>query len=489
MDLREQLLARRKDTRWIVAALAGLLGVLLLIYYLIQRGQDLPPSLATNRVLLFALWYINLLLIIAIAFVLLRNLFKLLVDRRHGILGSKFKIKLVATYIILSLMPVILLFIYGSQLLQGWINQWFDEPAIQQVTEQGHAVAQELYRSIEERSLRDAARVQEEIRGFDLESTRRRPALARKLQSLLNDYDLDYLSIYRGSDFVHGVLQPLSGLRNQPDPGQRFLSEVQRRGEAINISQPSGQGQVILTAIAETTDGDEPVPIVIVGTFVAPELAGHMENLIQSYQGYRQLEVQKPNIETTYRLTFLMVTLIILLATSWVGLYLARRVTVPIEALAEATRRLSDGDLDHRVEVTADDELGVLVDSFNRMASELQRNKEELTEANRRLGDERAVVAAVLENVAAGVVSVDDEGRILTCNRAALRMLNTAERGIVGNVANEVWADQERSKLAKLFDEDPGPGGRLSRNLRLLLAGEWKNFEAKVRIMRDPDRR
>ena len=126
MSLRERFQAYRKDARWIIGGLAILLLALSLLYYLTQRGQDLPNELVTNRVLLFVLWYINLTLILAVLFVLARNLFKLVMERHNRILGSKFKTKLVATYIGLSLIPVVLLFAYGSRMLQGWIDRWFD---------------------------------------------------------------------------------------------------------------------------------------------------------------------------------------------------------------------------------------------------------------------------------------------------------------------------------------------------------------------------
>ena len=485
MDLREELRRRRKDSRWIIGGLGLLLLALSAIYYFIQRSRALPTDEVTNRILLFALWYVNLVLIIAILFVLLRNLFKLVVERQHGIFGSKLKTKLVATYIGLALVPVLLLFVYGSQLLRGWIDRWFDEPAIKQVVEQGYDVAQALYRQVDEANRRDARRVLGEIEGLDLESPRGRPALTRRLTGLLNDLDLDFLAVYQETDFVHAVIQPQSGIRDIPDHGERFLVETLRKGSAEKIMPVAeGQGRLLMSAIAG--EGEEGSRLLVVaGTQLDARLANQSEELIRAYQGYRQLEVRKSDIETTYRLTFLMVTLVILLMTSWVGLYLARRVTVPIEAVAEGTRRLSEGDLSHQVEVPADDELGVLVRSFNRMTTELRRNKEELLAANERLAEERAVIAAVLQNVAAGVISVDEEGCVLTCNRAALNMLGQSSERAVGRPLSELWQDPERSKLTHLLEEDPGPSGRLSRGLRLFLGGDWKMFEAKVRTMRD----
>ncbi len=488
MDIREELFRRRKDSRWIIGGLGLLLLTLSAIFYFIQRSRDLPTDEVTDRVLLFVLWYINVVLIVTILFVLLRNLFKLVVERHQGVFLSKLRTKLVATYIGLALVPVLLLFVYGSQLLQGWIDRWFNEPAIKQVMEQGYDVAQALYGQANERNLRDARRILAEIDELNLERASARPRVARELQALLNELELDVLAVYSDTDFVHAIVRPQSGIDEVPDHGRRFLADALDAGGAEKIlPMAEGQGRVLLSAVSTPPSRDGPRTIVITGSVLEARLATQSEKLIQAYQGYRQLEVRKSDIKTTYRLTFLMVTLVILLMTAWVGLYLARRVTVPIEAVAEGTRRLSEGDLDYHVDVPADDELGVLVNSFNRMTTELRRNKEELVSANRNLAEERAVIAAVLQNVAAGVISIDEEGHIITCNQVALTMLRLKGERAVGKPFRELWNDAERSKLAELFEEDPGPTGRLSRGLRLFLADEWKTFEAKVRTMRDRD--
>ncbi len=487
-SLAERLGRYRKDTRWIVAGLAGLLLVLTSIYYFIQRSEDLPSYLVTNRVMLFVLWNVNLLLILAILFGFFRNLVKLLIERHNRILGSKLKTKLVTTYLLLSLIPVLLLFGYGTQLLHGWIERWFDEAAIKRVAEQGYAVAEGLNRQLAEWNRANALKAREEIGSLELADPQVRPQVAARLETLLSELGADSLAVYTQTDFVHGVVLPQSGLRRLPEPGNRFLLAALRKGEEERfLNLPGNQGRVILTAAAGPPVEDEPRPIVVVGTLIDPELAAQSEELINAFQGFRQLEVRRPEIETAYRLTFLMVTLVLLLATSWVGLYLARRVTIPIEAVAEGTRRLAEGDLDHRVEVPADDELGVLVDSFNRMTEQLKSNKEDLLGANQRLEEERALIAAVLENVAAGVVSVDNEGRVLVFNRAASRMLGRERTDDATTTIQQAWGEGELSKLARLFAEDPGPSGRLHRTVRLLLGGRWKTFEAKVRAMPDQE--
>jgi len=494
LDLRGTLHRHRKDPRLTVGGLGLLLLLFTAGFYLVQRNRDLPSYLVTNRVLLFVLWYINVVLILAVLFVLLRNLFKLLIERRHRILGSTFKFKLVGTYVGLSLIPVLLLFAIATELLQGSVERWFNTP-LKPVLSQGSTVAQALYDRIEGTDLREAGRALAELRRFDLQKAEERARLGKRLQELQRELGLDFLAVYEGTDFVQAVVDPRAGIESLPEPGHDFLEEILRRGQALRREErPAGRGRLLMAGIAaprSSTAADAPAePLVVVaGSLLAPALSDASEALIQRFQSFRQLEVQKDDLKASHLLIFLMVTLLILLASSWVGLYLARRVTVPIQALAEGTRRISSGDLAHRVVVDADDELGVLVRSFNQMTEELGSNKEllehsnrELTATNARLAEERALLAAVLENVAAGVVSTDAAGRILTCNGAALKILRQREEEVIGRRVEEAWADPERGKLAALLAEGSIAVG--SREVHLVLGGEWKTFDAKVTPMR-----
>lgn len=497
MDLREQFERHRKNHRLILAGLVALLLVLTALFYFLQRGRDLPSALVTNRVLLFVLWYVNIILILTILFVLLRNVFKLLIERRHRILGSTFKFKLVATYVGLSLIPVLLLFAIATELLQGSIDRWFNTPLVPALT-RGNAVAQALYDRIEQTGLRDARRTLREIEGIDLQQAEERPRLTRRLQELRAEQELDLLAVYEGTEFVHAVLDSQSGMTDLPEPGRDFLEQAAARGTAVRVDQPPGRGgRLVLAAVASARPASPPAGeappsrvIVVAGSLIDPDLAEQRDTLVQDFQTFRQIEVQKDDLRSSHILIFLMVTLLILLASSWVGLYLARRVTVPIQALAAGTKQISGGDLSYRVDVEADDELGVLVDSFNRMTAELEANKaqlersnQELVTTNQRIAAERALFAAVLANVAAGVVSADSEGRIFLCNDAALKMLRQREDEVIGRLAEEAWPDPERSKLAALLRKDDGRGGgfgRTTQEIHLRLGGDLKTFEAKV---------
>jgi two-component system nitrogen regulation sensor histidine kinase NtrY len=516
MSLRKKIFQQRKNYRFILGGLSLLLAASIGLLYLLLRDRELPTVFIANRLLLFVLWYANVVLIVIVAFVLLRNVVKVLLERRHRILGSNFKFKLVATYVGLSLIPVLLLFFIATELLQGSIDRWFNTP-IEPVLKRSNDLAQKLYDQSQDVNVRAAQRVLHELQELDLAAPEQRPRLNRKLLEMLSELRLDLLAVYDGTDFLHAAVNPQSGIAELPEPDRSLLTQAAATGLATGVQVlPGVRGSLLLAAVSErgsmppatladpNSAGAPPsaLPareggglVVVAGGLLPAEIAEPRERAVQDYQSFLQLKAQKEDLRSSHLLLFSMVTLVILLASSWTGLYLAKQVTVPIQALAEGTRRITDGDLSHQVEVQADDELGVLVRSFNGMTRELATNKDllersnrELLETNRRLAEERARIIAVLESVAAGVISIDSEGRILTCNSAGLEMLRQREEEVVGRKVEEAWSDLERQRLIAVFRE--GPLGRrlderAGREVHLALGGEWKTFEIKVTELRD----
>ncbi len=536
IDLRKELLKHRKDFRVIFGGLTLLLLVCGFVYYLLQRGKGLPATLATNKLLLFVLWYINVILILTIVLVLVRSLFRLLLERKHRILGSKFKTKLVLTAIGLSLIPVLILFPFATQLLLQSFDQWFSLP-IDEIVTQAASTATSLLDQIEKTNKRDARLALAQLEGFDLADLQQRPGLQRRLQELVSDLELHYLAIYDGTELIHGTADPVVGFNRAVSfKGlTRFLEEAMERGEATQVEDSLGiEGQLIMAASARdrlagdavsdgsssdgsspdgsssdgtssanpssdgaTSDGaeadsngreDTPVVIghtvVVAGTVLPPEVADPTARLLIAQQSYLQMAVQKDDVRAVYLLNLLMVTLLVILAFSSIGLRLARRLTTPIQALADGARRITSGDLDHQVDVAVDDEVGVLVNAFNRMTQELKRNKRLVDRSNRELVDANKRLATVLQNVAAGVVSVDAEGRVLTCNGAALAILSQREEDVVGKSILDTWADPERGKLVMLLEEENVAEGR-SRQVRMIIKGLWKTLEVKVTNLPD----
>ncbi len=492
LELREQLARRTRDARWVAAFLGVLLVVLIVLYYLVQRGRDLPQALVTNRVLLFALRNLNAILILVIFFVLGRNLFKLWIERRSRVIGARFKTKLVATYIGLSLVPVLVLFFYATELLQGAIDRWFSA-SLSSVLEQGNAVAQALEGTIEQRNQRDAGRFVGELRGIDLEDAEARAGIRQRLDRWRRESGAHYIGVFDEDVFVNAVLDPSAGLADLPEIGRGLPREAAQKGRAVRALEPPGtRGRLILGAAGSSPPPGRRATVVVVGTLLDPVLAGRSTQLVEAFQTYRQVEVQKGEFRASYILMFVLVTLLILLASSWMGLFLARRLMAPLQALGEAFQRVSHGELEHRIEVPADDEMAVVIDSFHRMTDELARSRAEiersnveLVAANSALDDERARVATTLENLPTGVLALDAAGRVTTANGAALQMLKVRAGELDGKPLAESFAGDSRAPLAELVARAAaGRAASATRQLAFAVGETWRTFE--VRLTRLP---
>ena len=157
--------------------------------------------------------------------------------------------------------------------------------------------------------------------------------------------------------------------------------------------------------------------------------------MTEAYEAYQQLRVLKQPLAGVYLSFFLMLTLMILVGATWMGLYLAKRITRPVQTLAAAADEIGAGHLDHRVKAEANDEFGSLIDAFNRMAGELaasrrrlERSSIDLERKHSDVESRRRYVETILDRLATGVVSVDVAGSIRTWNAAASRLLGIEQR-------------------------------------------------------------
>lgn len=483
MKLRAQLGHQR--SLWWIGSLIVILFLLSGLFTLLQGDRSLPETLVADRVLLFFLRNVNALLILIILLVLGRSLFKLWVERRSGTLGSRFKTKLLTTYVGLSLVPVLLLFLYASELLRGAVDRWFSGP-LETVLETGAEIGRSLQEEILRRNARDALRLATElVRDPDWKSSDRRGGLGQRLVAWRNELEVDVVAVYDRTEFLHAVVHPGSGMETLPELGRRFLLDALDQGQATRVLElPGNRGRILVAGVAapRSAASDERA-LVVVGVRLDPVAASRTARLIEAYQTYRKLEVQKREFKASYLLLFVLITSLILLASAWTGLYLSRRLMAPILALAEGTRRISAGDLGHQISVVADDEMATVVESFNRMTAELERNRQELeareralVESNSMLEGERQLLAAVLERLAAGVLAVDGEGKLLVANRAAAGALGWLESPRIGEPIEAFLDSRSHAALLEVL-RSPVPPATPSASW--VVRGERRTFELR----------
>ncbi|MHB1047402.1 MAG: ATP-binding protein [Thermoanaerobaculia bacterium] len=449
-----------RDNR-VLIGIGLLLGVALAgIYALVLRSRALAAPAATNRVLLFVLTYIVVVLILALLFVIGRSAVRLLLDARRGVFGSRFQVRIVLTNVGLALLPIALLILPTTGLLQRSVDVWF-APPVTQTIESGREVVEIVRRRAADRELRVAARL-----AASLPETRGDTARLALLAAAREESGLDYVELRPSGNgtrpAVLAVSAPRWPLRDVPEPSAEWLSAARARGSVRRVDSVDGGGLVGRTVVADDTG------VLVLGTYEPPAEAASLRALSRSTSAFAQLEAERGSLQAVQVLLFLLLALLVLLAAVWVGLVLARRVTGPVAALAKSVRRVGAGDFTARVEVEGTDEIATLGSAFNAMTDELRGSREQLVSANAalrtayaRMDEERLRVRTILAHLDVGVlafgpVPAEDGGasRLGGMNDAAMRMLRTPDAPTGTPLAELLpgeWAAPLRELLAAAF--------------------------------------
>ena len=341
----------------------------------VEVGIKVPEIPVASNVVVIALFNLNLIVFLLLLVLLLRNLVKLSLERRHKILGSKFKTKLVVAFLSLALAPAILIFLIASNLINTSIEGWF-KIQVERPLDESMRVAQTFYERMQDQALRHGQHVARVLMRDGLLDDARREELIEFLQEQGEQYGLAGITIYSvaGQEVVHvkdPVLAPSVATAVNMEQVRMAL-----RGRELSTRREISNGDLIqgmVPIVSPGEQGAEPrvVGAAVVAIHVPERLEAQVRGIAQAFQEYKQLKLLKQPIKGIYILLFLLMTLVIVFSVTWFGLYLAKGITVPIQLLAEGTREIAAGNLAYRVTAQADDEVGILVTSFNKMTEDL----------------------------------------------------------------------------------------------------------------------
>jgi two-component system nitrogen regulation sensor histidine kinase NtrY len=423
---------RRRRNLLVISAFLVLLGAASAVNFE-MRVPQLP--LASN-ILVFALFNLNLIVFLLLLVLLFRNLIKLWFERRQKLIGARFKTKLVLAFLSLALAPAILIFLIASNFINKSIEGWF-KPQVERPLDQALTVAQAYYQNLQATALRHAQQLARVIERDALLEENRREALVAYLVDQQEQLGLSTLTVFAadGQEVVHvkdPVLNELPTREVSEGPLKLGLA-----GQGVTTVRELSSGDLIeaVAPMLSVRTGERRITgAVVAGTHVSERLEAKVRGIEQSFQEYKQLKLVKNPIKGIYILLFLLMTLIVVFSFAWFGLYLARGITGPIAELAEGTREVAAGNLSYKVKAQADDEIGVLVESFNRMTDDLAQSKRQLEEAyldlqdkHTELEDRRRYIETVLQAITSGVVSLDPQGKLTTVNRAAATMFGLSD--------------------------------------------------------------
>ena len=454
----------RDNPRLILVGILLLLGSLTVIIRLSDRTTQLNPDFV-SEVVLYALSVTNVTMVLALGFVLVRNVIKLVVERRRGLPFSRFRLKLVAALLGLTIAPSVLVLLAGSELIRQTTARWFSQPVTDVLTS-ANAIAGTFYR---DRQAEVARQVTQLAAGIPLQAlvAADLDALKASVTSPVMNGRVGMVEIYRLQPAAEGKTEvvPVVALQSPSLPAghlrassDRLAAKIAAGSSETQAIEPIDSGGEFVRAGLLIRDGaGRPAGVLIASDHLSGDLARHARIIAEAYEDYSQLRVLKAPLEGVYLSLFLMMTLMILVSATWLGLYLAKRITRPVGMLAAGAREIGAGHLDHRIEPETRDEFGSLVEAFNAMAGELatsqrrlERSRVEMERKNSELDERRRYIETVLERVATGVVSIGPDGRVSTINSAAGRLLDV-DPGIVGSPAELLLGRDDLQPLAALI--------------------------------------
>jgi two-component system nitrogen regulation sensor histidine kinase NtrY len=434
---------KRKGPRVLGAIMVTLIILFFVAQFFLREAQQFSPTSVTN-VLLLSLQIIVFLLFLILLFVFARSLIKLYLERKRKVAGAHFKTKLLLFFISLSLIPTLLLFLFSSDLISRNIEQWFRTP-IDTILNDTKSLADGFYLNSEEVTLHYAQQISSAIQEQNLIDLERRRPLMEFVRAKLKEYKLDEIGIYMDDEELFSYLNPDLPLQDYQDLTLNLVRRAQL-GEQIKRIDSMGNGEMIRRGVSFSIP-DVGNLLVVTGKFLPQNYAQRINNITAYVQRYSQLKIQKNPVKTFYLITLIFVTLLIIFAASWIGFQLAKGITVPIEKLAEATKEVSRGNLNVKVETPAADELGILIDSFNQMTSDLKESQHNIAQKTTELAARKQYIETIMNNITTGVITLNAEGTITTINPSAREMLGLKEKNLVGKNYNDVLADPEYSEI------------------------------------------
>ncbi|MAM93426.1 PAS domain-containing sensor histidine kinase [Parvibaculum sp.] len=388
--------------------------------YMLLTG--LTPFTPTRPVLI-SLLVANLALVLILFALIIWRLIRVILARVSGTAGAKLHARLVTMFAVVAVMPAIIVAVFAAVTLNRGLDTWFGKRA-QLIISNAETVA-EAYLNEHRQVLRGdtlamASDLNREIALLVTEP----PYFHRLLTGQMRLRSLHGAYIIKSDG---RILAKAAGSVDVGMPATRYFETAKADDVALFIVEDNNQIRALM-ALPSLDD-----TYLYVARFVDAQVLEHLAETRAAVSEYESLETRRNQFQITFALIYVTVALITLLAAIWLGLWAANRIVDPISRLVRAAERVSVGDLRARVPVSGTgDELDMLTGAFNRMTSQLESQRNDLIKANHQLDERRQFTEAVLSGVSAGVLGLDNEGRVTHANRAALRFFRLTEAKLLG---------------------------------------------------------
>ncbi|MDR3089397.1 MAG: HAMP domain-containing protein [Desulfobulbaceae bacterium] len=431
-----------------------------------DHDSDLPVG---NDIVVFALISLNQALILAMLYVVLRYLGEMFFARNTARSGLRLQTRLVASFLTLSFLPVLALFFVSWQFIATSIDYWFSA-TIDQSLRQSLSLAQSILDDGKTKARLMNERLLGEIRGHG------QAAAGEILKRALSLRALDApvaVRLIAAADSEIAVT--INGLNQEDLPEIPFeVRQRAKRGQENDLVQDTPLGKFV-SNLAVADQG-----LLVTSFLIKGERLRWTQGIIQGIERYRQLKHFKEPLKLWLICVLLLITLLILFAAIWTGIYIARGITRPVGRLASAIQRVAAGDLDVVIEKDSDDEIGALVVAFNQMTGDLKAGDRKLAEARAALEESskeserrRRYIEIILQSVSTGVISMDNDQRISTVNRSAEKLLKINGLLLINRNFKEILNEMQSRVIQEFIDElNHSRKGSIEKPLKLTIRGK-----------------
>jgi two-component system nitrogen regulation sensor histidine kinase NtrY len=448
------------------------------------------PSSAQQTILLIAVSTVIFLAFVIFALILARILLKVYVERRQQQLGARFKTKMVVAFLGLSLVPVCFLFIFAYGLINRSIDKWFGIP-FDIVRQDASEIFRQVELQAEQHTLHDTFHLASDEQLRREISRRDSAALSKTLGQHVRMLNLESAAcLDPAGHLLASVGQAGSDeaqiLKLFPDLRTGKLS-----AEGTSARWHSDNADLFLAAYPVLGPDGERLGTALSARQLPTNVKQMADEIQREAHKYDELSRERKAVKRNYLSVLWLLTLIILFAATWFALFLSKQVTVPIQALVEATHEISKGNLGYRVAVRADDELGRLIQSFNEMTRQLEENRRaleqaalDLQNANRELEERTHTTEAILSNVPTGVISLDRQGQITQVNATVERMLGPEKVRSARTLA-DLFSAEDAREVSRLLRR-AARQGVITRQIELEVAGRRVSVALTISSVRAP---
>lgn len=444
-----------------VLAMVGVALIFVALSRLEGRLFDLSKALAQHQEFLSSLVYfglinVNVVLILILSFLLFRNIVKLVIDRRHGVIGSKLRTKLVIALVFFAVAPTALLFYISTRFLTESFETWFSsrvEATMHRTREAGAMVYDRDQRRLSQLARMALQRI-DVVEPAPFEQMALPTINPSRLRNFAREYRVSSVRVYnRDANLIwhneSGKNEPSAReLRFAVHALQRFQQNPSMISRAI-IDADDGRDLVRGVAPIYSVRDKRLLGVLILEERFETQILQSVESIIQEFAS---LKPGAELIRLSYLILLVLMVVIIGFSAIWLGFYVARGIIAPIQRLADATRQVAAGNYGINLEVKSDDETGQLMRAFNSMTRDLREHAAKVTiftrqleNTNEELDRRRKYMEVVLRNINAGVISVDSKGQIASINRAAERLLNI-------EAANCLWKPIDEALESRVFE-------------------------------------